>query len=141
DRARQVDGDAERGWTWWQQRARDGLLLAEDDAGARMLVQSGRASHALTLDPGGAPVPGLAPLPHAIAVANTSRSVDAARRMLDWLVSQRAAGNLAGSPWHSDGLAALMQSAPPLDVDWARQPYVAARQRWAMSGFGPTPAT
>src|ERR687885_2904173 len=34
DRARQADGDPERGWAWWQQRARTGLALAEDDAGA-----------------------------------------------------------------------------------------------------------
>jgi ABC-type Fe3+ transport system substrate-binding protein len=140
DRARQVDGDPERGWAWWQQRVHDGLVLAEDDAGAVALVQSGQATHALTLGPGAAPLTGLAPLPHAIGLAASSRNVDAARRMLDWLASDAAAASLSLSPWQSasNGLSALQQAAPPLDVDWGRQQYVGTRQRWAQSGFGPT---
>ena len=140
DRARQVDGDSERGWAWWQQRARDGLVLAEDDAGAVALVQSGRATHALTLDPVGSPLAGLAPVPHAIGVAAPSRNVDAARRMLDWLASDAAATWLTLSPWQgaSNGLSSLQQAAPTLDVDWGRHQYVATRQRWAQSGFGPS---
>jgi ABC-type Fe3+ transport system substrate-binding protein len=140
DRARQVDGDPERGWAWWQQRARDGLLLAEDDAGAVALVQSGRATHALTLSSVGSPLAGLAPLPHAVGLAAASRNVDPARRMLDWLASDAAASGLSLSPWQSvsNGLSALQQAAPPLDVDWGRQQYIATRQRWAQSGFGPT---
>jgi ABC-type Fe3+ transport system substrate-binding protein len=140
DRARQMDGDPERGWTWWQQRARDGLLLAEDDAGAVALVQSGRATHALTLGAAGSPLPGLAPIPHVVGVAASSRNVDAARRMFDWLASDAAASALTLSPWQSasNGLSALQQAAPPLDVDWGRQQYVATRQRWAQGGFGPT---
>jgi ABC-type Fe3+ transport system substrate-binding protein len=140
DRARQADGDPERGWAWWQQRARDGLVLAEDDVGAVAQVQSGRATHALTLGPLGAPLPGLAPIPHAIGIAASSRNVDAARRMLDWLASEAAATWLSLSPWQaaSNGLSALQQAAPPLDVDWGRQQYIATRQRWAQTGFGPT---
>jgi ABC-type Fe3+ transport system substrate-binding protein len=140
DRARQTDGDVERGWNWWQQRAHDGLVLAEDDAGAVALVQSGRASHALTLNPAGAPIAGLAPIPHAIGLAATSRNVEAGRRMLDWLASDAAGAQLTLSAWQSstNGLAALQQAAPPLDVEWGRQQYVAARQHWAQSGFGPS---
>jgi hypothetical protein len=140
DRARQVDGDPERGWAWWQQRAHDGLVLAEDDTGAVALVQSGRATHALTLSSSGSPLTGLAPIPHAIGIAGPSRNVDAARRMLDWLASENAANMLSLSPWqsNSNGLSALQQAAPLLDVDWGRQQYVATRQRWAQSGFGPS---
>jgi len=44
------------------------------------------------------------------------------------------------SPWHasSNGLASLLQAAPALDVEWARQQYTAIRRRWAQSGFGPS---
>jgi ABC-type Fe3+ transport system substrate-binding protein len=139
DRARQAEGDVERGWAWWQQRARDGLLLTEDDAGALAAVQSGRATHALTLSATGTPLQGLAPVPHALGIAASSKNVDAARQMVDWLASDAAADHLAGSAWHRDQIAPLMQAAPPLDVDWARQQYAAARYRWSQSGFGPTP--
>jgi ABC-type Fe3+ transport system substrate-binding protein len=132
DRERQVDGDVERGWNWWQQRAQTGLVLAEDDAGALAMVQSGSASHALTLT-GGSPVQALAALPHAIGIAASSRNVDAARKLLDWLASESAADLLPGSPWHANAPA-----SPPLDVEWGRQQYVGARQRWAQSGFGPS---
>jgi ABC-type Fe3+ transport system substrate-binding protein len=143
DRFRQVEGDAERGWTWWQQRAQAGLLLAEDDASALALVQSGSATHALTLDPSGSPLQGVAPLPHAVGLPSSSRNADAGHTLLDWLTSADAATGLTLSPWQADGngLAGLLQSAPQLDVDWARQQYVAARQRWAASAFGPTLAS
>jgi ABC-type Fe3+ transport system substrate-binding protein len=143
DRARQAEGDVERGWAWWQARASAGLVLAEDDAGALALVQSGAATHALTLSPGAAPVSGLAPLPHAVGLAASSRNGDAARAVLDWLASPAvASGSVAVSPWQAatNGLAELWQAAPPLDVDWGRQQYAAARERWAQSGFAPTPS-
>jgi hypothetical protein len=43
------------------------------------------------------------------------------------------------SPWQaaSNGLQGLLSAAPAFDVDWARQQYSAARNRWAQSGFGP----
>lgn len=135
DRARQVDGDAERGWSWWQQRATRGLLLTEDDAEALARVQAGTATHALTLSSGGIPLAGLPLVPHAIGVAATSRNLEGARLLLDWLVSEAAAEHLPGSAWRAAGSA---QSGPLLDVDWGRQQYVAVRQRWAGSGFGPT---
>jgi ABC-type Fe3+ transport system substrate-binding protein len=138
DRARVAEGDAELGWRWWQQRVHSGLALAEEDSGAVELVQAGSASHALTLS-GGVALAGLAPIPHAIGLAANSRNADAARRVLDWLTSASAGGMLALSAWQAatNGLAGLMQAAAPLDVDWCRQQYAAARQRWAASGFGP----
>jgi len=140
DRARQMDGDVERGWTWWQSRAAAGLILAEDDAGALALVQAGAASHALTLSPNATPLAGLAPLPHAVGLAASSRNLDSAQGMLDWLTSEDAASAFGLSPWRAatNGLAALWQTAPALDVEWGRQQYTAARQRWAQSGFSPT---
>ena len=140
DRARQVDGGPETAWAWWQARFSTGLVLAEDDAGALALVQSGGASHALTLAAGATPLNGLAPIPHAVALAASSRNADAARAMLDWLTSDAAAAALPLSPWTaaSNGLAALIQAAPPLDVDWCRTQYTAARERWAQSGFAPS---
>jgi ABC-type Fe3+ transport system substrate-binding protein len=134
DRARQVEGDAERGWSWWQQRVAHGVVLTEDDADALAHVQAGTATHALTLSSAGAPVAGLARVPHAIGIAATSKNVDAAKLLLDWLVSEATADALPGSPWR------LANSAGPLlDVDWGRQQYATVRQRWASSGFGPTP--
>jgi len=140
DRARQVDGDVESGWTWWQRRAQAGMALAEDDAGAWSLVDGGNASHALTLAPAALPIGSLAPLPNAIGLAAGSRNADAARRLLDWLTSEAAGATLRLSGWQaaSNGLGALLAGAPPLNVEWARQQYTAARQRWAQSGFGPT---
>lgn len=134
DRARQADGDAdaETAWTWWQARARTGLVLAEDDAGALALVSAGTASHALTLSDAAVPLREVAPIPHAIGLAANSRNADPARRLLDWLTSEPASAWLRLSPWHAD------PSRPTLDVDWARQQYVAARRRWAQSAFGPT---
>jgi ABC-type Fe3+ transport system substrate-binding protein len=132
DRFRQADGDAERGWAWWAQRARDGLSLTEDDAVARGLMQSGQATHVLSLDQGAMPLAELAPLPHAIGLAANSRNADSARRMLDWLTSRAAADRLPGSAWQLDAV-------PSLDVEWTRQQYVATRRRWAASGFGPSP--
>ncbi|MBV9325355.1 MAG: extracellular solute-binding protein [Chloroflexi bacterium] len=140
DRARQTEGDAELGWAWWRTRAAVGLVLAEDDAGALALVQDGSASHALTLSPNATPLSGLAPIPHALGLAASARAVEAARGVLDWLSSEAAAGSLALSAWRAgaNGLASLLQAAPPLDVEWGRQQYAAARERWAASGFGPT---
>jgi ABC-type Fe3+ transport system substrate-binding protein len=140
DRSRQSEGDPERGWAWWQQRARTGLALAEDDAGAVDMIGDGGVSHALSLVETAEPLPGLAPLPHAIGLAATSRNVDGGRALLDWLAGPAAASLVRWSPWQaaSNGLQALLSAAPPLDVDWARQQYTAARRRWAESGFGPT---
>jgi ABC-type Fe3+ transport system substrate-binding protein len=143
DRARQVDGDLERGWIWWQQRAASGLVLAEDDASAVALVQNGVVSHALTLSAAGVPIDGLAPIPHALSLTTNSRSVDAARGLIDWLTSEQSADAVALSPWQAarNGLGRLLQAAPPLDVEWGRQQYTATRQRWSLSAFGPTLAS
>jgi ABC-type Fe3+ transport system substrate-binding protein len=139
DRSRQTEPDVEQGWTWWQRRAQVGLVLAEDEAGATALVDEGGASHALTLARAATPLVGLAPIPHAIALAASSRNVDAARRLLDWLTSEAAGAMLTLSPWQSatNGLASHLQAAPPLDLEWAGQQYSATRRRWAQSGFGP----
>lgn len=143
DRSRQADGDAERGWNWWVERARAGLVLAEDDAGAVALVQDGTATHALTLESDGAPLTGLPPIPHAVGVAASSRNVDGARRLVDWLTSSAAGALLPSSPWQAstNGLAALQQTAPALDVDWTRQQYTITRRRWAQNGFTPNLAS
>jgi ABC-type Fe3+ transport system substrate-binding protein len=140
DRVRQLDGDVEAGWSWWQQRAKAGMLLAEDDGATVALVEAGSASHALTLSGSAPSMSGLAPLPHAIGLAASSRNADAARRLLEWLTSEAAGATLRLSPWQAatNGLAALLTAAPPLDIDWAREQYTAARKRWAQSGFGPT---
>ena len=140
DRARQVDANVEAAWVWWQQRVQRGVAFAEDDPGAQARVASAAASHALTLVEAGAPLPGLAPLPHTVALAASSPNVDQARRMLDWLVSPAAAGSVRLSPWQAPGdgpLPALIGAAPPLDVGWGHQQYAGVRRRWAQSGFGP----
>jgi ABC-type Fe3+ transport system substrate-binding protein len=140
DRARQVDGDVERGWTWWQQRARAGLVLVEEDAEAVSSVADGATTHALTLADNGTPLVGLAPLPNAVSLAASSRNVDAARQLLDWLTGDAAASSLRLSPWDAErnGLQALLAAGPQLDVEWARQQYTPTRKRWSQSGFGPS---
>ena len=140
DRARQVESDVERGWAWWQQRMRRGVQLTEDDQGAQALVGDGGVSHALTLAEVGAALVGLPALPHAVSLAASSRNVDDARRLLDWLSGPDAGALLPLSPWtaQSNGrLQTLQAAAPPLDVEWGRQQYTAARMRWAQSGFAP----
>jgi ABC-type Fe3+ transport system substrate-binding protein len=140
DRARQAESDVERAWTWWQQRMRSGVQLTEDDASAVALVGESGVSHALTLAETGSALVGLAPLPHAIGLAASSRNADAARALLDWLTSTEAGAMLRLSPWQaaSNGdLQTLLSAAPALDVEWGRQQYTAARSRWAQSGFGP----
>lgn len=132
DAARLQSGDAETAWAWWQTRARSGLALAEDDAGALALVQTGAATHALTLSDTGVALPDLAPIAHAVGLTANARNLDAARRLVDWLTSESASSALPGSPWR------LASNAMVLDVDWARQQYASARRRWAQSGFGPT---
>jgi ABC-type Fe3+ transport system substrate-binding protein len=141
DRFRQVEGDPERGWTWWQQRVQHGIAFAEDDGAALDLVGGNGVTHALTLSENATPLPGLAPIPHAIALAATSRNVDDARRLLDWMTSAAAGAMLRGSPWQaaSNGLQTLIGAAPPLDVEWARQQYNNTRRRWAQTGYGPRP--
>jgi ABC-type Fe3+ transport system substrate-binding protein len=140
DRARQVEGDPERAWTWWQQRAASGLVLAEEDAAAVGLVADGSASHALSLfGASSSAVAGLAPIPNVVSLAASARSVDAAKHLVDWLTSDAAADALNFSPWRAatNGLQALLEAAPALDVEWCRKQYTATRQRWARSGFGP----
>lgn len=141
DRARQAESDVELGWAWWQQRMRGGVQLSEDDAGALAAVGENGITHALTLAEAGAPLLGLAPLPHAIGLAAGSRNVDAARRLLDWLTGPDAGALVRLSPWQAatatGPLTRLLSAAPPLDVEWGRQQYTAARNRWAQSGFGP----
>jgi ABC-type Fe3+ transport system substrate-binding protein len=141
DRARQAESDVERGWAWWQQRMRGGVQLSEDDAGALASVGENGITHAVTLAEAGAPLLGLAPLPHAIGLAAASRNVDAARRLLDWLTGPDAGALVRLSPWQTatatGPLTTLLSAAPPLDVEWGREQYTAARNRWAQSGFGP----
>jgi ABC-type Fe3+ transport system substrate-binding protein len=140
DRARQAESDVERGWAWWQQRMRSGVQLTEDDQGALALIGEGGVTHALTLAEAGSPLGGLAPLPHAVGLAASSRNADAARRVLDWLSGPDASTLLPLSPWQaaSNGrLQALLAGAPALDVEWGRQYYTTARTRWAQSGFAP----
>jgi ABC-type Fe3+ transport system substrate-binding protein len=128
DRARQVDGDPEPGWAWWQRRAQSGVLLYEEDGDALEAQRAGRASHALTIDAGDAPLGGLPLLPHAMALPTAARNVDAARAILDWVAGQAQPA----------AIQPLLDSAPHLDVDWATREYNAVRRRWAQSGFGPT---
>jgi ABC-type Fe3+ transport system substrate-binding protein len=140
DRSRQVDGDAESAWAWWQSRARVGLVLSPDEQAATARVRDNGASHALTLlDPTSTPLAGLAPIPNAISLAASARNVEGGRRLIDWLVDRPAAAALPWSPWQaaSGPLGGLLANTPALDVTWARQQYTAARQRWAASGFGP----
>jgi ABC-type Fe3+ transport system substrate-binding protein len=144
DRARRVESDVERGWAWWLQRARGGLALAEDEAGAVALLQAApaaaAATHALSLsDERAVAVPGLAPIPNAVGVATNARNVEAARRLVDWLTGETAAAALRLSPWQaaSNGLQPLMTAAPPLNVDWCREQYTATRRRWAQAGLAP----
>jgi ABC-type Fe3+ transport system substrate-binding protein len=139
DRARQVESDVERGWSWWQQRMRSGVELTEDDASAVAMVGDSGVSHALSLAEAGSPLAGLAPVPHAIGLAAGSRNADAARHLLDWLTGAEAGAMLRLSPWQaaSNSLRTLLSAAPALDVEWARQQYTAARTRWSQSGFTP----
>jgi ABC-type Fe3+ transport system substrate-binding protein len=137
DRARTVEGDVERGWAWWHERARKGLILVEDDADAETAATDGRASNGLTIfSERGERLDELAPIPNAVGLATNSQNVAAARELLDWLTSDAAAAALRLSPWQA-GTQSLMASSPSLDVDWARAQYTATRQRWARSGFGP----
>jgi ABC-type Fe3+ transport system substrate-binding protein len=139
DRARQMQGDVEQGWAWWQQHARTGIRLFEDEAGARAAVGAG-ASHALTLTDAAPGVIGLTPIPNVVGLATNARNADAARRMLDWMCSDQAADLLTLSPWQAaqSGLEGALTAAPTLDVAWATAQYSAARRRWAESAFGPT---
>jgi len=82
----------------------------------------------------------LAPVPHAIALAADAPNVEPARQLIDWLVSESApssSGRLSAWRAGTDGLEALLDAAPALDVSWCTQQYAAARRRWAQSGFGP----
>jgi ABC-type Fe3+ transport system substrate-binding protein len=141
DRARQVEGDAERGWAWWERRVRSGVALTEDQAG----LGDGQASHTLGLGllDGGGPLPGLAPVPHAVGLLAGARNADAAHALLSWLVSPDAAEVVSGAGgltwWQpaASGLTTLVQSAPPLDVGWTLQQYRATRDRWLQQGFSP----
>jgi hypothetical protein len=140
DGARQTQGDIEPGWLWWQHRMQSGAFLADDDGQALDTQRDTGASHALTLGQGAAPVSGLAPLPHAIALSSTARNSDGARQLFDWLVGPDAVAPEGLSAWQAEtnGLAQLLDAAPPLDVDWATRQYSAVRRRWAESHFGPT---
>jgi ABC-type Fe3+ transport system substrate-binding protein len=140
DRARQVDGDPEHGWLWWRERVRRGVLLAEDDASAVASVGAGGVTHALSMADSATPVSGLAPVPNAVGLAASSRNVEGARVLLDWMTGPAAAPALRLSPWQPESkeLQALLTAAPALDVNWARQQYTAARRRWGESGFGPS---
>jgi ABC-type Fe3+ transport system substrate-binding protein len=147
DRARQWDGDPERGWTWWVQRSAAGVVLTDDSESARATLASGRATHALTLGfapasvSASAAMSGLAPMPITVAVLGRAVSQPAAQQLVDWLTSQPGAASVdaagALSAWRAqqNGLAALAQSAPPLDVAWTLSQYRPARQRWMTLGI------
>jgi ABC-type Fe3+ transport system substrate-binding protein len=128
DRARQTDGDPERAWDWWRQRAAAGLSLAEDDRGVQARVAEGRASHALGLLLDGTPVAGLAPVPNAIGIAAGARNLDGAYQLVDWLVGSAPLS----------GLRQLVEAAPPLDVEWCTSQYRAVRERWRSNGWSPS---
>lgn len=142
DRARQAEGDPERGWAWWQRRVRSGVALLVEPSGS---AAAPPASHVLGLGSldGGAPLSGLAPLPNAVGLVAGGRNRDAARTLLTWLVSPdaadavSAAGGLSWWQAGANGLTSLAQSAPPLDVDWATGQYRAVRERWLQQGFSP----
>jgi ABC-type thiamine transport system substrate-binding protein len=141
DRARQAEGDPERALSWWQRRVRSGVVLADDEAG----LKDPQASHALALGAldGGGPLPGLAPMPHAVGLLSGARNADSARKLLAWLVSPDAADAVTSagglSYWQSgaNGLSNLLQAAPPLDVDWTYDQYRPTRARWLQQGFSP----
>jgi ABC-type Fe3+ transport system substrate-binding protein len=142
DRARQAEGDAERGWAWWQRRVRSGVSLVEDEAALRGAPPTSHVLGLGALD-GGAAVPGLAPLPNAVGLLTSARNAEAARSLLTWLVSPDAADTISaagGLSWWqsaSNGLASLLQAAPPLDVNWTAQQYRPTRERWLQQGFSP----
>ena len=135
--------NVEAGWQWWRERAQRGLQLTEDELGAVNAVNAGLATNALTLADRASPVNGLAPLPHAVGLAASARNVDAARQVLDWLNGPDAAPLTRYSAWQAsaNGLQSLLSAATPVDAEWGRAQYAAARARWAQSGFGPTLAT
>lgn len=138
DRARQVDGDVEHAWQWWADRARRGLVLAGDDDGAARETGQRGVSHALLVSETANPLAGLAPIPHAVSITASTRNLDGARALMDWLLGESAAALVRVSPWTLGGgaLAALVNTAPILDVEWARQNYSATRARWTQSGLG-----
>jgi ABC-type Fe3+ transport system substrate-binding protein len=137
DRARTVEGDVERGWSWWQERVRKSVTLVEDEAEVIGAANDGQVSLGLTLFSDRAlRVDDLALMPNAIGLAASARNEDAARQLLDWMTSESAASVLRVSPWQPT-TQTLLASAPSLDVDWARSQYSATRQRWAQSGLGP----
>jgi ABC-type Fe3+ transport system substrate-binding protein len=140
DRFRQSEGDPERGWAWWQQRVVRGVALFEDENGARSAVADAVASHAVVLGGEGLALAGLPAVPDVVGVAANARNVEAARRLVDWLVGEDGSEHVQGSVWRaaSNGLQAALSAAPALDVAWATQQYIAARRRWAAHGFGPT---
>jgi hypothetical protein len=140
ERARLSEGDAELGWAWWQRRVQAGITLTDDEANAQAALSDRRVTHALTLHDAGEPLLGLAPVPHAMSISASARELDGARRVLDWLASAESASLMRFSAWQaaSNGLQAVLSSAPPLDVEFATRQYTAVRQRWAASGFGLT---
>jgi hypothetical protein len=145
NRAR-AEGDVEAAWAWWRRRAEGGLVLPDSPAGVLEAVRTGRVSHALVMDtaPGRRPVRGLAPVPHAVGITMSGRNAAPARAILDWLAGPEAAnaiaqhGGLATAQAESNGLRALRDAAPALDIPWAAELYRAARARWSTSGFSPS---
>jgi hypothetical protein len=144
DRARQTSGNVEEAWTAWQQRARAGMRVVEDEAAALAAVRAGRATYAATLENEGTPLIGLAPVAHAVSLAANAPNEADGRRLIDWLLGPAAAASstrLSGWSADTNGLGALLASTPPLDVEWATGQYNAVRRRWAESGFGPAVET
>lgn len=145
DAARQRGAPPEQVWQSWERRARAATLLLSDVVEDVVpMVQQRRASHAVLLGGAeGSPLAGLPPIPNAVGLTKDAVRDKPARALLEWLVGPEAAGIVAAgrtlSPWHAsaNGLGALAQAAPPLDLDWTFAQYRATRQTWLERGLSP----
>ncbi|HEY3059487.1 MAG TPA: substrate-binding domain-containing protein [Chloroflexota bacterium] len=133
DRARQKEGAVESGWTWWSRRRAAGIELAANTSEAISWLAQLRVTHVFGLAAGTTPLTGLAPVPHAVALPVGGQHPDQARQLVDWLASPDASGAGGLSVWQADanGLRAVLDASPPLDVDWGTRQYVSVRRRWA----------
>jgi hypothetical protein len=121
DHFRQVEGDVQRGWAWWERRAHTGLVLVDHDDIAAERRRDGRVSHVLAVNATFTPLADLPAISHAVSVPSGGANGAAARQVLEWLGAQATV------------------SGPVLDAEWATQQYNAVRRRWSASGWGPTP--
>lgn len=143
DRARQAEGDAERGWTWLNDRVARGVSFQEAPGGTAEAVRSGASSHALLLraelPEGLAPVStlrDLAPIPVAVGLVTKGPHPELAGALLEALLSEQARRALAARGFSSAlppdvaALRALVPDARPFDVEWAYQQYNRVRAEW-----------